>query len=321
MLLGLWLSLIGITLSACSQVPVPTQPVAQEPAALKFAALRILDALPIHVAQQQGYFEKYGVQVEFVPVSSAPERDQLLAAGQVDGVLNEVLSVILMNQETTQAQVVRFARTATGDSPLFRILASPQSGITDVDGLKGVEIGISNATVIEYVNERLLQAEGFQAGEIKTLAVPNLSDRLALMNSGQLPAGVLPDPLASLAMSQGAVDVLDDSSHPEYSFSTLTFRKATLDQHPDAVRGFLAAIEDAVDEINADSSRFQGVLLEQQILPEALKDQFTIPAFVTAGVPSEAQYADVLAWAIEKGLAKENVAYTESVNPGFLPDR
>ena len=69
-------------------------------------------------------------------------------------------------------QIVRYARTATSDSPVFFILAAGQSGITDVEQLKGVEIGVSKGTIIEYLTDRLLQAEGFNNDEINTIAVP-----------------------------------------------------------------------------------------------------------------------------------------------------
>ncbi len=108
-----------------------------------------------------------------------------------------------------------------------------------------MEIGVSQGTVIEYVTDRLLQAEGLTDDEIKTIAVPKIPDRMALLASGEFNAGVLPDPLAALAVQQGAVIVLDDSRHPEYGFSVISFRKDVIDANPEAVKGFLAAIEEA----------------------------------------------------------------------------
>jgi NitT/TauT family transport system substrate-binding protein len=202
---------LAIFLSACApQTPVGT---------LKIAVLPIIDTLPMYVAQQEGLFTKHGVSVELIPVASAPERDQLLAAGGADGTINETLAVMLFNREKVQMQVVRYALRPTEGSGHFFILASAQSGISSVDGLKGVEIGVSQGTVIEYVTERLLQAEGFSSDEIKTIAVPKIPDRMALLASGKLKAGVMPDPLAALVVSQGGVIVADDSKHPEYGFS------------------------------------------------------------------------------------------------------
>ncbi len=87
---------------------------------LKIAVLPILDALPMYVANDQGLFEKQGVKVELIPAASAAERDQLIAAGQADGMINEIVSTILYNKDQIQVQIVRFARVATrrfGDVP------------------------------------------------------------------------------------------------------------------------------------------------------------------------------------------------------------
>src|SRR5919109_2751709 len=230
------LSLI-LAISACAP-----QPAART---LKIAVLPIIDTLPMYVAQQEGLFAKHGVDVEFVPVASAPERDQLLAAGGADGTINETLAVMLFNKEKVQMQVVRYALRPTEGNGHFFILASAQSGISAIDGLKGVEIGVSQGTVIEYVTERLLQADGFSSDEIKTVAVPKIPDRMALLASGELNAGVMPDPLASLVVSQGGVIVADDSSHPEYGFSVISFRKDVIDADPEVVKAFLVAIEEA----------------------------------------------------------------------------
>src|SRR5512134_4180564 len=95
---------------------------------LKIAVLPIIDTLPMYVAQQEGLFAKHGVNVEFVPVASAPERDQLLAAGGADGTINETLAVMLFNKEKVQMQVLRYALRPTENNGHFFILASAQSG-------------------------------------------------------------------------------------------------------------------------------------------------------------------------------------------------
>jgi NitT/TauT family transport system substrate-binding protein len=259
------------------------------------------------------------VQVEFIPAASAPVRDQLIASGEADGMINEVLTTMLNNREQVQVQIVRYARTATAEAPLFRILASARSGITSAQELKGVEIGVSQGTIIEYLTDRLLQAEGLSPAEIKTVAVPGISDRMALLESGELSAAMLPDPLSSLAILQGAAVALDDTSHPEYSFSTITFRKTVIDQQPQAIRAFLAAMEEAVEMINADPTRWDALLSEQNLVPAPLLGTFQLPPFATAGVPSQAQWDDVLAWAKDKGLLSTDLAYAETVTGAYLP--
>jgi NitT/TauT family transport system substrate-binding protein len=299
-----------LVLSACAPRTTGT---------LKIAVLPIIDTLPMYVAQQEGLFSKYGVNVEFVPVASAPERDQLIAAGGADGTINETLAVMLFNKENVQMQVVRYALRPTPGNGHFFILASAQSGIDSFDELKGVEIGVSQGTVIEYVTERLLQAEGFTSGEIKTIAVPKIPDRMALLASGELQAGVMPDPLASLVVGQGGVVVADDASHPEYGFSVISFRKAVIDTSPNAIKAFLAAIEEATKNLNAEPAKYKSVLSEQKLVPSPLLDQYQAPLFPSAGVPTAEEWTDALNWLKEKGILTTNVSYEDSVNTSFLP--
>lgn len=316
--LSLFVRIFGLALivliAACSP-----QAQSSEPVKLKIAVLPILDALPMYAAQANNYFESQGVEVEFIPVGSAAERDQVMAAGQADGMINDLVSTILYNQDTTQIQIVSFARTATPDFPQFRILAAKDSGISTVDDLKGVEIGISEGSVIEYTTDRLLEAEGFSPLEIVTIAVPSIPVRMSLLDSGELNAANLPDPLASLAIQGGAKAIVDDSSHPEFGNSVISFRKAVIDADPEAVQGFLAAVDQAVQDINEDPEKWDELLTEQSLVPAPLIGNYKIPTFPSGTLPSEAQWEDVVEWSLEKGLISAIVSYNESVNADFLP--
>ncbi len=305
--------ILSLLFASCA--PKTTPP----PVTLKIAVLRVLDALPLYVADKQGYFAANGIQVELTPVASAPERDQLIAAGQADGMINEMTSVLFSNRAQQTVQVVRIARAATADQPVFRVLAGKDSGIASVADLQKVETGISQGTVLEYLFQRLIEAEGFNPADFPTTNIPSIPDRLKLLGAGELKAALLPDPLASLAIQQGATVVIDDSSHPEYGYSTLTFRKAVIDQHPAAIKAFLAAWEKAVSDINANPGQWNALLTERELVPSALLESYQVPPFVTASVPTTEQFADALAWAKGKGLLDKDLSYQDCVNASFLP--
>ncbi|UCE00647.1 MAG: ABC transporter substrate-binding protein [Chloroflexota bacterium] len=291
----------------------------QEPVKLKIAVLPILDALPMYVAEENGYFADQGVQVEFIPVSSAAERDQIMAAGQADGMINDLISTLLYNQDTIQIQIVSFARVATPDFPQYRILAAKDSGITNVEDLKGVEIGISEGSVIEYTTDRFLQAEGFSPMDIATIAVPSIAIRMSLLDSGELKAANLPDPLSSLAIQGGAVPIIDDTTYPEYGNSLISFRKSVIDANQDAIRGFLQAIDQAVEDINTNPSKWDQLLTEKNLVPAPLIGSYDIPTFPSGAVPSRSQWEDVVDWGLEKGLISTDISYDDSVTTEYLP--
>jgi NitT/TauT family transport system substrate-binding protein len=306
--------LVTLLITACGPTASPAEAVT-----LKIAVLPIIDTLPLYVAQQQGFFIEHNVEVELVPVASAPERVQLVASGQVDGSINETLAVMLFNQEITQMQAVRYAlRPAEGYGHFF-ILASGASGITTPDGFKGIEIGVSQGTIIEYVTERLLTAEGLSSDEIVTIPVPKIPDRMALLASGELSAATLPDPLGALAVQSGAAIVLDDSNHLEYGFSIYSFRKEVIDAQPEAIKSFLAAVDEAIELINADPTQYTDILNEAKIVPPPLLEAYKVPPFPEAGVPTKAEWEDALSWAKEKGMLDVAVSYEDSVNGSLLP--
>jgi NitT/TauT family transport system substrate-binding protein len=301
-----------LSMASCSQSSGQTS-------TIRVALLPILDALPIHVAQAEGYFEEQGIQVEIIPVASAPERDQLIQSGQADAMINELVSVLFYNKEDTRVIAVRFARTATPNAPVFRIVASAASGIETVEDLAGVPIGISEGTVIEYTTDRLLEKAGLSAEQIEKVAVPKIPDRLNLLSSGQLDAANLPDPAASVALLQGGKLIIDDSSFPEVGHSVITFDAEFVKQNPDTVRSFLAAVEQAVVAINADKDRWDVLLMEENLLPPPLLETYILPDYPTASVPSQAQFLDAFQWAFGKGLVDEEISYDKSVSDAYLP--
>jgi NitT/TauT family transport system substrate-binding protein len=308
----LMLMTAALALAACAPAPAGPTPV-------RIGVLPILEALPMYVANAEGLFEKEGLQVELVPVASAAERDQLMQSGQIDGMINDLVSTALYNAKGPQITIVRLARAASTTDPQYRVLAAKDSGIKTVGDLAGVPIGISEGTVIEYVTDRLLEAEGLSPDQITFLAVPKIPDRLALLDSGELRAATLPDPLASLAIAGGATVVVDDTTHPEYGNSVISFSRAFLDAHPDAVRGFLAALEDATNEINGDKSRWGDLLTEQKLVPAPLLGSYVLPDFPKASIPTEAQFDDVVAWEMGKGLISAELHFADSVDGSFLP--
>ncbi len=292
---------------------------AQEKVNLRIAMLPILDGLPMYVAEEQGFFEDQGIEVSFIPVSSAAERDQLIQSGQADGMINEVVSTLFYNREAPQIQIVRFARLPTSDYPQFRILSARDSDVQSVEDLKGVGIGISEGTVIEYLTDRLLEAEGFDQADITIVSVPRIDVRLSLLESGELQAAMLPDPLSSLAIQNGARVILDDTRHPEFSHSVISFRKEVIDASPEAIKGFLAALEQAVVAINQDPDQWTEVLVDRQLVPPPVLGSYTIPEFPLASVPSPALFEDVQDWTRDKGLTEGQIPYESSVTSTYLP--
>jgi NitT/TauT family transport system substrate-binding protein len=312
------LVILPLVLTACAPQAQPSS-IPVEKVSLKIAVLPIIDALPLYVAQKQGYFSANNLEVTFIPAASAAERDQLITANQADGMINDLVSVALYNKQAVQVQTVAFARVADSKTAMYRVLAAKDSGLKTPADLSGVQIGMSQGTVIDYVTARLLEKEGLNPDQIKSIAVPKLPDRMALLGKGELKAATLPEPFGTIAQQAGAVLVIDDSKHPEYGNSVITFRKTVIDQHPGAIKAFLAAVKQAAADINKTPETWRSLLGEYKMVPEAVQATYPMPAFPAASIPTEAQWKDVIDWAKARKMIETDLKYGDSITGQYLP--
>ncbi|MDY0162624.1 ABC transporter substrate-binding protein [Desulfobotulus sp.] len=287
---------------------------------LKVALLPIPDALPFHVAENQGYFKAAGLAVKAIPVASALERDQLMQAGRIHGMINEMAGTANFNRDTPRMQILQIARRPMGDFPLFRVLARPGSDKKELKDLEGTAIGVSRHTIIEYLTDRMLGHAGVQNVEIRS--VPAISERFQLLMQGRLEAAVMPDPLAFSAIQQGAGEIANDLEASFYSASVLSFDIRIVRDEKERISAFLKAWNRAARDINENPEAFRRIFIEKVRMPPEVQQIFPIPAFPVAEVPSPAQWQDMMDWMVTKGLLSTPLAYADNIsdlNPsGFL---
>ncbi len=286
---------------------------------LKIALLPILDVLPYYVAEAEGYFDGGGFKIRAIPVASGLSRDQLMQAGEIDGMLNEMTTTGSFNRNGVQVKILISARKAYGRFPMFRILASPKSGLRSPTDLAGVPIGVSRNTIIEYVTDRMLAAKGLSREQIIMTSVPVIPERYQLLMQGRLKAATLPDPLGKSALAAGAVSLVDDSAYPRYSVSVLSFSVKALKDKGEGIRFFLKAWDRAAEKINANPEAYRALLLKKIRVPRNVQDGYPVPLYPRREVPGAEQWADVMKWMVEKGLLDSPLPYKESVTTAFLP--
>ncbi len=286
---------------------------------LKIALLPIIDALPYFIAETEGDFKKAGIEVKMLPVMSGLNRDQLMQAGEVDGMLNELTTVANFNRNNSRVKAVYTIRSAHAEYPMFRLVASPRNDLNKVSDLKGASIGISKNTIIEYMTDRLLQAEGLDAVKLNKRSIPAIPERFQLLLQGQLDAVVLPDPLGFAALASGARLIIDDSVAPQYSSSILTFSDHSINNKAETLRRFLAAWDNAAARLNKSPESYRTLMLRNIRVPKNVQKSYRIPRFSQKSVPGKEQWDDVMKWMVGKKLLKTALSYDSSITDAFLP--
>jgi NitT/TauT family transport system substrate-binding protein len=92
-----------------------------------------------------------------------------------------------------------------------------------------------------------------------------------------------------------------------------------IDSNPQAIYGFLRAVEEAAQEINQDPTKWDSLLTEQKLVPAPLIGSYKMPAFPIGSLPSRSQWEDVVKWGLDKGYITSSLPYEQSVNGDFLP--
>ncbi|WP_028583831.1 MetQ/NlpA family ABC transporter substrate-binding protein [Desulfogranum mediterraneum] len=289
-----------------------TSPV-QAAAPLKIGTLLIEDVVPLYLAEEQGLYRQEGLAVELIPFLSALERDSALTAGAIDGAIDDPVGAILLDQGRGLIQITSLCLGATAAEGTFAILAAPKSGLKRVEELKEVAIGVSNSTIIEYVTDRMLTAQGFTPAEIHKIEVKKMPIRMQMLLANAIQAATLPEPLASIAASKGAVRLLSDGQSSEsLSQTVMVFRKEVLAQRSEDVARFFRAYTRAVELINSNPEQYRPLFVEKGRIPPQLAPDYPIPHYPRPAPFPRELYTPVMEWLVGKGLVRP-LAYEQLV--------
>ena len=285
---------------------------------LKIGLLLIEDSVPFYIAEQEKFYGQQNVAVELIPFLSALERDSALAAKAIDGAIADPVGAILYDKGRGELKITSLCLGKTPEEGVFAILAAPKSTIESVVDLKGVEIAVSNATIIEYVTDRMLETAGFQPEEIKKIEVKKMPIRMQMLLSGSVQAATLPEPLASIAAGKGAKILLTDAGgSTSLSQTVIIFRADVLSERKKEIAGFFQAYKLAVQAINENPETYRTLFMEKGRIPPFLAQSYPIPTYPLPEPFSESLYEPIITWLIKKQLVDE-IPYEAMVATDFL---
>ncbi|MBI2919088.1 MAG: ABC transporter substrate-binding protein [Chloroflexi bacterium] len=284
---------------------------------IRIGLLPIIDTLPFHVAELEGYFSGEGLEVELVTFTSARDRDIAIQTGAIEGQLADLIASGLLNKESPSVKIVKTTYRAMPDVAMISLVAGPKSDIASPEQLRGARVGISHNTIMEYLTDRLLREAGLAPDLITKEEVPQIPLRMQMLAQGQLDAAALPEPLTTLAVQSGGRVILSDRQSLA-GLSVLEFRSDFLSQQGDAVRRFVRAHEKAVETVNHNPDRYRALLADKARLPESVKESFQVPAFPQAQVPSPEDVRQAVDWMVEKKLVPHSIPYADLVDDSFV---
>lgn len=317
-------------LAACGGETAPASAPAEAPASapaegkeqsdvIRVGVLNIADSLPVFAAEQEGMFEDTGLNVEIYPFASSADQSKAVEAGELDVVMNDMVVQSLMKKADTDTKVVSLAFGADQTEGRFVVAAAPDSGITEPADLEGKRVAISTNTMMEYLMDQYESYYKLDAESIELVNMPDLMLRVETLLSGNdIDAAILPDPLATFALSKGAVSVIDDTMLEEnFSQSVYLATDDFLTNHKPALDGFMDVLFAAMTDINENPDKYRDLLMEKANVPEELRDTYPMPTYSPGTVPSEQEVARLEAWLVENQLLDKVYSYYDLVDTTY----
>ncbi len=329
-------AVLTVSVTACSQSAGPGTSSTTAPAKIRIGTLPTEDSLPLWVAERDGLFKKAGLDVTIQVFQSAQERDAALSAGAIDGFMGDMIAAIALRVGGVPVKVVTIMLGATPAEGRFGIAVKPGSKITTPRELANVPVGVSSATIQEYVLDAILKGSGVPPSAVKKEEVKKVPVRYELLMSGKLEAAALPEPFLSLAEKMGARVVADDTtatasiipsacvdctktiagdwaSGANISQTVLIFGQKYLDDPSGAAAAtkLLDVWNQAVAVINQDPNSFRALLVEKARLPEPLATSYKVNTYAVAQLPTPSEFLAVQTWMYQDGLIKTGLTYPD----------
>jgi len=287
---------------------------------IKIGLLSIDDSLPFFMAESLGLYEKHNVKVELYSFQSASDKEAAFEAGELDADMTDIVVAALINKGGTKAKIVCNALGAIPKEGRFMLLSSPNSGIKTPQELADTEIAVGDNTIVHYLADTICKMSGIPKENTKTTNIPSLAIRLEALLNGSIKAAVLPDPLASLALANGANCVFDDtSSEKNLSQSIVLFSESAISEKSDEITKCLAAYFEAMEYINSNPNAedVRNAISEFTSVPMSIFESYNTPSYSPKTLPSKEVIEDTMNWMLEKELLEKPYSYEELVSDIF----
>lgn len=265
------------------------------------------DVIPYVLMNENGLADKYNFKLDLEVFTSAKDRDAALQAGELDGVLTDYIGVCMYQNANFD---VRITGITDGD---YILLAGKNTGIKDIQDIKGKSIAISENTLIDYTLDNILANNNLKSTDLAKEIVPRIPDRLELLRNDKIDLGLMPEPFATIAINDGCINLGSANQFGLYP-AVSAFTKTALDEKADAIHNLYLAYNEAVDYMNkTDISKYEDTVIKAVGYPEEMKGKIEVKEFRTSTLPPKEDVEAAVKWASNKGLCKSTLTYDQMV--------
>jgi NitT/TauT family transport system substrate-binding protein len=271
-----------------------------------------VDSIPFIIAQEKGYFKEEGLTVTLKPFRSAVDRDSALQSGNLDGAISDMLAEAFAKEGGFDTVITSLS------SGSYKLVINKDETITSIKELKGKDVAISKNTIIEYVTDKVMVEGGLTPGDINKVVIPQIPARLEMLQNSKIAAATLPEPMASIAVRNGA-KILNSSDQLGINPGVLLFTSKAVNGKEKEIQAMYRAYNKAVVYLSQEPiDNYIDLLITKGGFPEAVKGALVLPQYKKAAAPSVKDIEDCMTWLQTRQLTQKAHSYKELVDDRFV---
>lgn len=279
---------------------------------LSFGAMSSIDIVPIVIAQEKGYFEEEGLDLDFQLFTAAKDRDAALQAGALDGLIADEIAISIYQNSGIDMKITGQTNGA------WTLVVGKDSGIDNLSDLKNKKMAISENTMIDYLSDYIATENGVSADEIEKVAIPAMPARLEALKNKQVDAAILPAPFDDTAVADGG-KALAKIDNADITISAFGFTQEEIDTNGDAIKAFFAGYNKAVEYMqNTDIKEYEDILIKTVGYSEDTRGNIVLPELKLNYLPKVENVQAVFDWSKKKGIIDKDLKAEDVIVDTFV---
>ena len=227
------------------------------PVEFKIAFCTWIGYAPLYIAQDQGYFEEFGISPTLEIIEDESQYAAALYSNSIQALGNVLDREVVHFASGTPEQVIFSMDESSGGDG---IIAS--GDIKTVADLKGKTIGLDKSSTSYFFFLTILEANGVEESEV-TIQEMGADDAGTAFIAGNLDAAVVWEPYLTEASNREGGHVLASSAdYPKTIVDVMVMRTDFIEANPDAARGLAAAWYKAIEFYKANPDEGNRIMAE-----------------------------------------------------------
>jgi NitT/TauT family transport system substrate-binding protein len=278
------LLLTACTDSGASPSAAPTEDDAAtgELTTVRVAALPIAETGALWGAIEEGIFEDHGLEIEVVPAQGGANAIPALLSGDIQFAIGQPFGPIRADAQDLGVVIVgNYANSLAEGTDVNAVVTLGDSGITRPADLAGKKVSVNTIGAAgDLTIRKAVEDDGGDPSTIEFVEVA-FPDVPAQLEAGTMDAAWAPDPFRGMVLGSGGTSVVApyQATIPGLSVLTNITTQALLDEDPDLVAAYSAAMAEALEWATDNEDAVRAAIATNLDIPEEAAAGITLPTF------------------------------------------